>query len=144
MGRDMLADGAAWLEERRREHMTRPVSYRRSVPGETEEEEEEILEVVLRATKGRTVRQVADDEGILTRVETQDWIVAAGDLVLGGAPTLPQPGDEIVEPVDGVEGGGMVYRAAPIDREGCWSWHDPHTRSALRIHTFWSGSETDE
>jgi len=117
---DLLAQGSAWLEAQRTAHMTRTVSYQRGA---------ESLEVA--ATVGKTVFEVDKGYGIVERLEARDYLVLAGDLVLGGQPALPKAGDRVRE-VQGTA--AFVYEVMAPGNESCWRYSDPY-RQTLRIHT---------
>lgn len=83
---DLLASGAAWLEQQRTKHLTSNVMY---VRGD--------VQVAVPATIGRTKYEA--DDGHVVRVEftDRDFLILAADLVLAGQPTEPQRGDLIRE-----------------------------------------------
>lgn len=86
--------------------------------------------VTLSATIGQTEFNEQDTEGFITRVESQDFIVTAEDLVLDSTQTLPRKGDVItrVDP----DGATRTYDVLPVDGEKCYRL----TRGVLlRIHT---------
>jgi hypothetical protein len=114
---DLLGVGAAWLEAQRRQHLTRPVLYRRGA-----------AEVTVPATVGRTIFALAGAGGVLERVESRDYLIAASDL---GTLGPPQRGDRISEERDGQRHTAEVL--AP-GREPPWRWSDPN-RTCYRIHT---------
>jgi hypothetical protein len=78
---DLLEHGAAWLATQRQRHTTRPIMYVRDAAA-----------VELRATPGRTTFEQVSEFGIVTRLESHDWLVQAADLVLAGQRVLPQGG----------------------------------------------------
>jgi len=117
---DLLDQGLAWLEDRRHEHLTRPVVYERD--GDS---------VELAATIGRTLFEQTDEYGIVHRIESRDFLVRAADLVLAGQPTLPQAGDRIRESDGGVT---HVYEVMAPGTEPPWRYSDVYRRT-LRIHT---------
>ena len=82
----------------------------------------------IRAVVGRTVFRSADESGIWTRIETRDFIVAAGAL---DAP--PETGDVI-------RFRGADYEVLAPNGEPAWRWSDPY-RTAYRIHTKHTGGE---
>ncbi len=126
---DMLAQGSSWLEDQRHAHLTRPVVYERGG---------EMLELL--ATIGRTLfEQVDASGGVVQKLESRDFLVRTEDLVLGGRPTLPKPGDRIRE-----EAGGQVFVyevMTPLGgNEPPFRNSDPNRRT-LRIHTKHIGTE---
>ncbi len=123
---DLLEQGAAWLEDQRTRHMSRTVRYLRGGDG-----------VDLPATIGRTEFEQADEYGVIHRIQSRDFLVLAADLVLGGAPTLPQAGDCIRETVGDQT---FLYEVMAPGGEPPWRYSDPY-RNALRIHTKFIGME---
>jgi len=117
---DMLQEASAWLEEKRHEHCTVPVTY---VRGDDS--------VELQATIGRTIFEQRDDYGVLEKVESRDFLVRAEDLVVGGDRTLPERGDRVREEQDGKV---YVYEVMAPGREPHYRFSDPY-RKTLRIHT---------
>jgi len=117
---DLLQDGLDWLEEQRKAHLSRTVTYRRGADS-----------VELLATVGATRYEVDDGYGVVVEQEMRDYIVAAADLVLGGQRTLPERGDEIVEIRDGQ---AYVYEVQDLGAERHYALCDPSGRT-LRIHT---------
>ncbi len=124
---DLLEQGSAFLEDQRHRHMTRTVVYRRGTD-----------EVELSATIGRTVFEQADDRGLVSRIESRDFLVRAEDLVLAGVPALPKAGDHVREPRDGKT---FVYEVMAPGTEPPFRYSDPHRRT-LRIHTKHVGTES--
>jgi hypothetical protein len=116
---DLLSSGAAWLESQRHQHLAKEVVYRRGP-----------LQVTLRATVGRTEFELADEQGILQRVESRDFLVRADDLTFG----IPQAGDVIVE-------GGLAFEVNSPGGTPAWRYSDPN-RATLRIHTKAAGRAT--
>ncbi len=117
---DLLAQGAAWLEEQRSRHLSRTVTYLRGSDS-----------VDLPATIGRTTFEQADEYSIVHRTEARDFLVLTADLVLAGAATLPQAGDRIREAASGQT---FIYEVLAPGGEPPWRYSDPY-RKTLRIHT---------
>jgi hypothetical protein len=117
---DLLAKGAAWLEDQRTRHLTRTVTYLRA--GET---------VDVAATIGRTEFEQADEYGVIHRTQSRDYLIAAAALVLGGKQDLPRPGDRIRE-TDGDQ--IFIYEVMAPGGEPPWRYSDVYRRT-LRIHT---------
>lgn len=120
---DLIAQGAAWLTDQRREHLSREIEYATGTTSTT---------VV--ATIGRTEFEVVGDAGVMERTESRDFIVAAADLL-----AAPARGDQIRETVAPV-----VYLfevMAPIQSAPPWRWADA-SRTAYRIHTRLVGTES--
>lgn len=108
---DLLGQGSDWLESQRHTHLTREVAYARGPQSLT-----------LRATVGRTQFDLADDTGILQRIESRDYLIRASDLTFGE----PKAGDRITD--------GAVYEVMAPGGEPPWRYSDPN-RKTLRIHT---------
>lgn len=123
---DLLQDGLNWLETLRREHLTRTVLYRRGADS-----------VQLAATVAATRFEVDDGYGLVVEEEMRDYILAAEELVLGGARILPKRGDEIVERRDGTD---YVYEVMDLGAEKHYRPTDPDGKG-LRIHTRLTGTE---
>ena len=120
---DLIAQGAAWLADQRRESLSRDIEY--ATPSTT---------ATVLASIGRTDFEVVNEGGIVERTESRDFIVATSDLV--GVP--PQRGDQIREttPI-----GVMLFEVmAPIATAPVWRWADA-SRTAYRIHTRLVGFE---
>jgi len=117
---DLLQQGLEWLEEQRREHLSRAVTYRRG---------SSTAQVL--ATVGATRFEVEDGYGLVIEQEMRDYLIAAADLVLGGEQTLPRLGDEILEERDGVT---YVYEVMELGAEQHYRFCDPAGKT-LRIHT---------
>mgnify|MGYP006307973563 CR=1 FL=1 len=123
---DLLEQSSGWLEDKRHQHLTVAVTYRRGG-----------MSVDLLATIGRTVFEVDSGRGILEKVEARDFLVRAGDLVLGGASVLPERGDRVRETRGETV---FVYEVMAPGREPHFRWSDPY-RKTLRIHTKQVGME---
>ena len=117
---DILETGSNWLQEQRKKHATREVTYRRGVDS-----------VSVQATVGRTMFEQDDGSGVIIRTQIRDYLIDPADLVLAGQPTLPERGDRIEE----AEGGKkFTYEVMPLGTEPHWRYSDPY-RKTLRIHT---------
>jgi hypothetical protein len=125
---DMLGQGSAWLEDQRHKHLSRSVVYQRG---------EESIE--LAATIGRTEFEQVDQSGMVNKIESRDFLVRRSDLILGGAPSLPKPGDRIRETSDEQI---FIYEVmSPLGgNEPPFRYSDPN-RHTLRIHTKHVGTE---
>jgi hypothetical protein len=102
---DLLAQGAAWLEQQRTRHLTTTVTYVRND-----------VQIAVPATIGRTKYEA--DDGHVVQVE---YLILTADLVLGGQVSEPQRGD--------------LIREGPREFEVLdWRYSDPY-RTTLRINT---------
>jgi hypothetical protein len=117
---DLLQDGLDWLEQQRREHLSRTVTYRRGA-----------FAAQVPATVGATRFEVDDGYGLVIEQQMRDYLVATADLVLDGEQTLPERGDEILEECDGVT---YVYEVMELGAEQHYRTCDPAGKT-LRIHT---------
>jgi hypothetical protein len=117
---DLLERASNWLEEQRRRHASRVVTYVRG--GRT-------LDVL--ATIGKTLFEVDDGYGVVVRYESRDYLIQAADLVLDSQALVPQRGDRVRE----VQGSTtFIYEVTAPGKEPAWRHSDPY-RTALRIHT---------
>ena len=117
---DLLETGSNWLQDQRKKHITRTVTYRRGVDS-----------VSVQATVGRTVFEQDDGSGVIVRTEVRDYLIDTADLVLAGQPALPERGDRIEE----IEGGKkFTYEVMTLGTEPHWRYSDPYRRT-LRVHT---------
>ena len=117
---NLLQRGSDWLQDQLTVHASNAIVYRRG--NET---------VSLVAVIGRTLFEVDDGFGILTNVESRDFLVRAADLVLDLSPTLPERGDRIEETVGTTT---FVYEVMAPGKEPHVRYSDPY-RKTLRIHT---------
>jgi len=117
---DLLTRGSELIDRMRRAHLSRTVVYRRG---------DDSAEVA--ATVGSTAFERADEYGVMHRIESRDFLIAAADLVLAGTATLPKPGDRITETSDTTV---HEYEVMAPGGEPAWRYSDPQ-RLTLRIHT---------
>ncbi len=124
---DMLQTGLDWLGDQLKEHVSRPVVYRRG--GD---------DVIVQATIGRTLLKLDDGYGGVRMEWTdRDFLIHAADLVLGGNALLPQRGDLIREAQGSTT---FVYEVMAPGKEPAWRWSDVF-RKMLRIHSKQVGVE---
>lgn len=116
---DILERGAHWLGGMRAEHLSRTVKYVRGAES-----------VELSATLGSTRYELTDDAGATVQAKATDFIVAADELVLGGAVVKPQIGDRIRLPAGASV---LVFEVLDLAGSGHWRPADPFGK-ALRIH----------
>jgi hypothetical protein len=140
---DLFAQSAAWLEQNRAAFCASSVTYCRGS-----------LSAPVPATIGKTTFEIENSSGIVTRLESRDYLIRAVDLLLAGfgglspeqlaelspsqldalaaeEPTLPQPTDTIQETFNGKT---LTYELMPLGNQQSWRWSDPF-RNTLRIHT---------
>lgn len=107
---DLLAQGAAWLEQQRTKHLTSTVTY---VRGD--------VQLPVPATIGRTKYEADDGHVVQVEYTDRDFLILAADLVLGGQVSEPERGD--------------LIREGPREFEVLdWRYSDPY-RTTLRITT---------
>ncbi|MCC6910377.1 MAG: hypothetical protein IT430_20775 [Phycisphaerales bacterium] len=100
--------------------MTRTITYHRGNSS-----------VQLQATLGQTSFEQSDEYGIVQKVESRDFLVRTGDLILEGQMVLPSAGDLIRD----MEAGSVfVCEVSAPGHEPPFRYSDPY-RKALRIHT---------
>jgi len=111
---DMLKNGLAWLHEKRKEHLSRTVTYRRGS-----------LEREINASPGDSRFDQVDEEtgGIVRQIHTRDWIVGVEDMEEFGK---PESGDQVID-------GGKQYDVCPIGDEPQFRLIDDGI--AYRIHS---------
>ncbi len=117
---DLLQEAAEWLGRQQQKHLARLVQYRRG---------DAALDLL--ATVGRTVFEVDSGTGVLERIESRDFLIAAADLVFDGQVSVPRSGDQILETCGATT---LVYEVMAPGHEPAWRYSDPY-RVTLRIHT---------
>lgn len=128
---DMLADGAAFLAETQRAHVSRAVRYRR--PSESRET------AALTVTVGSTDFEQMGDTGAAIVVQSADWIVATADLRFDDGTTFePRRGDLVEDAA--VAGRVLTYEVRAPGNEPPWRYADRHRRQ-VRIHSSQARSE---
>ena len=113
---DLLAQGLAWLDDQRHQHMTRPVTIRRGAD-----------RIDLDATPGRMEFEQSDQSGFLTKTQSAEWVVRTADFTFGGEPSEPQVGDQIID-------GPLEYEVMAPSGEQAFSYTDA-SRTSMRIHS---------
>lgn len=117
---DLLEQGAQFLDDQRHAHMAHPVVYHRGASS-----------VELSATIGQTTFEQDYEFAGIQRIQSRDFLVRTGDLVLDSAEVLPVAGDQIRE-TQGEQ--VFVYEVMAPGSEPPFRYSDPY-RKALRIHT---------
>ena len=125
---DLLNSGSEWLGVTMRAHAAASVTYTRG-SGSYALEAEGVA-----ATIGRTVFEVTDDYGLLTRVESRDYLIDAAELEAFGE---PQRGDQIRETLGGAV---QVFEVMAPSGEDHFRYSDAYRRT-YRIHTKRVGAE---
>lgn len=117
---DLLQIGSDWLADQMKAHAGRSITYRRGANS-----------VTVTATIGRTEFELDDEFGVLRKIESRDFLIAAADLVLNSVTVLPERGDEIDETQGSVT---YTYEVMAPGKEPHYRFSDPYRRT-LRIHT---------
>ena len=117
---NLLQDGAAWLAGQMKASASQTIQYLRKGAS-----------AQLAAVIGRSTFDVSDATGGLLRLESRDYVILAGDLVLNNAAITPQEGDQIQE--TGPDGTPVTYEVARFGSEPCWRF-DPY-RVRMIVHT---------
>lgn len=120
MAGNMLNKGAKWLQDKRDEHMSEEVVYRRRGN-----------EIPIRATIGKTMFDLMNESGIVERVESRDFIFKRDYLIINGERTLPQEGDQIDQVMYGKT---YTYRVLSLGGEPQYRFSDSFNRE-FRVHT---------
>ena len=119
---DLIANGAAWLADQRKAHLSKEIGY---VTGATT--------ITVLATSGKTEFEVVGDGGVMERIESRDFLIATADLM-----EAPARGDQIREALGATV---FVFEVmAPVQSAPPWRWADAQ-RTAYRIHTRLVGTE---
>jgi len=121
---NMLEQGSQWLSDQIDHYAASSVLYRRGS-----------LTVPVQAGKGRSTFEITDRSGILIEIESRDFLISAGNLLLDDMPILPEVGDRIIETI----GGKLhAYEICNFGAEQPYRFCDPY-RYKLRIHTRYIG-----
>lgn len=113
---DLFADAAVWLDQQRRDHLSRAVTLKGSDGFVAE----------LKAAIGQTEYETANEYGAIERWESRDFIVSRADL-----PRFPVAGDLIIEEQDSRR---AVYEVNAPRGLPVWSPADSYG-VAVSIHT---------
>lgn len=116
---DVIAEGVAWFEAQRRQHMAVNVAYK----GRDAEQA-----VTVPATIGMTRWDSLDAAGQMVRFETRDFLIGVADYAAD-----PKRGDTITE--TDYAGTARTYEVSvPGGANNPWAWADRGQR-IRRIHT---------
>ncbi len=113
---DLTKTGTDWLQGQRLAHMSQTVTYERGAQS-----------VVVSATRGSSSYDEVDENGIIHRHQTRDYIIRTADMLFSGSPVKPQDGDRVLD-------GGQTYVVASLSGDPPWRYTDAH-RSGMRVHT---------
>lgn len=122
---NLLRTAAAWLARTRTAHMADPVLYLRRGA-------DVAAAIPLTMSKAKSEFADEDDEGIVTTLQTVDWIGLTADLAEGGVPFEPREGDRVIE--GGLDAGDVYEVQAPAGVP-CWKWADPLGRTERRVYS---------
>lgn len=122
-----IRDGLVRLSAQRKLHMSESVLYKRLG-----------FSVTISATRGSTSYEVADEDGIVVRARSTDFLFATADLVLDAKFELPERGDEIevTETFD-----KLTYEVLDLGDAGHYRYSDPLSLT-LRVFTKLTKTET--
>lgn len=115
-----FARGAARLAARQRDETSEQVHYQVGAAS-----------VEMPAVLAATTFDVTDANGILTRVDSRDFLILASDLEIDGQRIEPAAGHRIIV---GDLDDGQKYEVASVGGADCWRWSDDY-RIRYRIHT---------
>lgn len=83
--------------------------------------------VVVVVVPARTDVDLESDDGVLTRLTSDDFLIEVASLVIDGQKAKPQMGDRLT--ID-----DATYELMEIPPGGCWNYSG-QTRTHYRIHT---------
>lgn len=116
---DLIAKGAAWFDDQRRQHMAVTVKYKPLGS---------MFPVEVRATIGTSRFDSIDTAGQVVRFESRDYFISVEDMK-----QTPVRGDRILETDEG--GTLRTYEVTiPGGQNNPWTWADRGQR-IRRIHT---------
>lgn len=126
---DLLSNSTSWLAGRLQNAAGETVTYERGLDSAS-----------LTAVIGRTEWDSIEGEGLVTRIESEDFLIEAADLVLAGEQTEPQRGDRIKRTIGGTT---HVFEVLPFGAAGDEQpfRYSDRSRSLLRVHTKHTGTE---
>ncbi len=116
----MLETAASWANAQLRQATGKMVTYRRG-----------LVTCDLTAVVGRSEFESQGDYGVVTKVESRDYLVAVADLRLDDQQIYPMSGDRIEERFGETL---VAYEVMAFGNEPCYRYSDPG-RTTLRIHT---------
>ena len=116
----MLETAASWAHAQLRQATGKMVTYRRG-----------LVTCDLTAVVGRSEFESRGDYGVVTKVESRDYLVAVADLRLDDQQIYPMSGDRIEERFGETV---VTYEVMAFGDEPCYRYSDPG-RTTLRIHT---------
>jgi len=114
---DLLSEGLNWLNGELLAWCGRSVTYRRALTG---------TEIPVTAVPGRSQVEVVEADRVTLLTTDRDFLIPAADLVEGGTPFLPQPGDRVID-------GSHVFEVLAPAGADCWTYAT--NDELIRIHT---------
>jgi len=87
--------------------------------------------VVFKAVAGNSKLEMVGSDGVLSVIDSRDFLFASTDLVIDDEATKPIPGDEIDEVSDEKT---YTYRVLDLGSDLCYRFSD-FGRSQIRVHT---------
>ncbi len=122
MADDLLQRGSRMIERVRNASLAHSVLYVRAGEGTP-------MEISATVDTIDTDLLTEDQLGIADRM--RDFLLATSELMDGGNPFKPEPGDVIRETIDSVQ---VAYEVAHLDTEPCWTYDD-QLNLRIRVHT---------
>ena len=129
---DMLKNAAKWLADKMMTTNGFSVGYKRAGTGNAP--------FPVPAVVGKTMFDVDEGYGQITRYESRDFLVEATDLIGPGfnLEDVPERGDRIIETVTDTDGAGTTvtytYEVMAPSGQAVWEYADAF-RNLIRIHT---------
>lgn len=118
---DVLQTALAWLDGKQKTHQAQAVTYYRGSDS-----------VTVTTTPGSSERELTDlEEGLTHRIDLQDWLIEAADLIIGGSVVEPQAGDRVHFTI-----GSVTYEHEVVELPGepCFKYTSPY-KMRLRVHS---------
>lgn len=123
---DLFKKAQIWLHREQTRHLSQTLTYCRGDAS-----------VAICATIGRTNHELVDTSGLLTNVQSQDYLILADDLELDGEIVEPRAGDQIIE--GDLSEGGRVYELMNPAGGTVWRWCDNY-QTRRRVFTKFIGT----
>lgn len=110
-----------WLNGQLKQHESRQVTYWALGDSVT----------ITQATLGQTRTELDNGDGAIVEGRVCDWLIDAGDIVIGGRTILPEPGHAII---DASGDKTIEYLVTDMGNEPCYRYMDRRQKK-LRIHS---------
>lgn len=125
---DLRQAGQVWLTTMRSSYASVAITYVRGVGSAA-------TEITTTASIGKTVFNVENGYGVLSVLESRDYMVEAANIAALGE---PQRGDRIKQTLD--DGKVHLFEVVAPNNEDVFKWHDRY-RLVYRVHTKHVGTE---